>query len=721
MIERAVAVFFLLLFLGFGVVAFWAVMPEDLELDPEAYLAAAEAYEVRIIRDAYGVPHIYGKRDADVAYGLAFAHAEDDFLTIQKVGLATRGRLSAVEGIDAAPIDFMVQWMGVWDAVDAGYESEISAETRAIAEAYAVGVNHYAALHPEAVLPGAIPFSGRDIVAGFAFKTPLFYGFQQVMLELFEEDRQRDLALSPTENAFHLTDVPQPILGSNAVAVGPGRSADGATRLLINSHQPYTGPVAWYEVRLHSEEGWDVAGGVFPGGPVMLHGANRHLAWASTVNQPDLADVYVLDVDPDDQNRYRLDGEWRAFEQGEASFAVKLLGRLRWTVTRELLKSMHGPVLRRPHGTYGIRFVGMGEIRGVEQYMRMNKARSVDEWRDAMRMQALPSINFVYADEVGNMGYVYNARFPKRREGWDWKGYLPGDRSDLVWTEYHTYDEAPQLMNPSSQVVTNANSDPFHATVGEENLKRENYPESFGIERRMTNRALRALELYGGDDSITAEEFRAYKFDKRYSAKSAAREIVATILAADPETLGDDPDYAEARELLAAWDFTATAASRTAPIAIISLTPVVVAMMKEEPPLDPLDTFRDAVAVLRQHHGRLDPTWGEVNRFHRGDLELPADGGPDVLRALEAFVLDEDGTYSVKSGDSLVMFVEWDAEGKQRVETVHQYGSATLDRASPHFADQVPLFLSEGTKKVLWTLEELLPTATRDYRPGESG
>ncbi|MCP5066507.1 MAG: acylase, partial [bacterium] len=406
MIKRVVAVFFLFLFLGFGVLAFWTVLPEDLALDREAYLAAAERFDVRIIRDAYGVPHIYGQRDVDVAYGLAFAHAEDDFLTIQKVNLATRGRLAAVDGLDAAPIDFMVQWMGVWDAVDAGYDSEISAETRGIAEAYAVGLNHYAALHPEAVLPGAIPVTGRDIIAGFAFKTPLFYGFQQTMLELFEEERQRELALSPTEDAFHLSNLPQPILGSNAVAVGPGRSADGATRLLVNSHQPYTGPVAWYEVRLHSEEGWDVAGGVFPGGPVMLHGANRHLAWASTVNQPDLTDVYLLDVDPENPNRYRLDGEWREFERAEASFAVKLLGRLRWTVNRELLKSAHGPALRRPHGTYGVRFVGMNEIRGLEQYMRMNKARDFNEWRDAMRMQALPSINFIYADQAGNMGYV---------------------------------------------------------------------------------------------------------------------------------------------------------------------------------------------------------------------------------------------------------------------------------------------------------------------------
>ncbi len=713
-----IAAFFLVLFAGLGAVAFWAVMPEDLDLDPQAWRAAASAYDVRIVRDGYGVPHIYGRRDVDVAYGLAFAHAEDDFLTIQKVTLATRGRLAAVDGPDAAPLDFMAQWMGVWDAVERGYESEVSQEARAIAEAYAAGLNHYAALHPEEVLPGAIPATGRDIVAGFTLKTPLFYGFQSTMLELFEDEAQRELALSPTERAFHLTDVPQPILGSNAVAVGPGRSADGATRLLVNSHQPYTGPVAWYEVRLHSQEGWDVAGGVFPGSPVMLHGTNRHLGWASTVNQPDLADVYVLDVDPDDPSRYRLDGEWRSFERGEASFAIKLLGRLRWTATRELLKSAHGPALRRPHGTYAVRFVGMGELRGLDQYLRMNKARDLGEWRAAMEMQALPSINFVYADREGNVGYLYNARFPRRPEGWDWKGYLPGDRSDLIWEEFHGLGEVPQLLNPASQVVANANHTPFRATVDGEGPRRADFPETHGIERRVTNRALRALELYGGDTSITPAEFRAYKYDKSYSEDSAVREIVATVLEAD---LGDDPQLARARELLAAWDFTARAASRTAPIAILTATPVIVAQLREQPPVDPLESFRDATRSLERHHGRLDPTWGEVNRFRRGALDLPADGGPDVLRALEAFVLDPDGTYTVNSGDTLVMFVEWDAAGRHRVDTVHQFGSATLDPSSPHFADQVPLFLDEKTKRVPWTLEALLPTATRDYRPGESG
>ena len=171
-----------------------------------------------------------------------------------------------------------------------------------------------------------------------------------------------------------LDERPSFALGSNAIAVAPSRSADGATRLLVNSHQPYTGPVAWYEVRLESETGWDMTGGVFPGSPVVLHGTNRNLGWASTVNTPDLVDVYRLEIDPADPDRYRLDGEWRRFERGEVELSVQLLGRLRWTVRRERLRSAHGPALRTPHGTYALRFAGIGELRHLEQYRRMNRA-----------------------------------------------------------------------------------------------------------------------------------------------------------------------------------------------------------------------------------------------------------------------------------------------------------------------------------------------------------
>jgi len=700
-----------------GAVAIWAVMPEPADFDPAPLLEEARRYQVRILRDEFGVPHVYGETDADVAYGLAFAHAEDDFETIQTVHLATRGRLASVKGLASAPIDYMVQLMGIQERVEARYQTDLRPETRAIAEAYAAGFNHYAALHPEQVLPGVIPSTGRDVVAGFAFRTPMFYGFDRDLRAIFEDERpnptgrgKRALAALPG------TDFPLGLLGSNAIAVGPARSADGATRLLVNSHQPYTGPVAWYEARLKSDQGWDMAGGVFPGSPVILHGHNRDLGWASTVNRPDLVDVYRLEINPENRNQYRFDGEWRDLEVGEAEIRVRIFGRLRWTVRRELLRSVHGPVIRRDHGSYALRYAGMDEIRQLEQYYRLGKARSFGEWRAAMAMQALPSINYVYADREGNIAYFYNAELPLRAEGYDWGALLPGDRSETLWSEILPFAELPQVVNPRSGFVASANHTPFRATVGADNPDPADYPPSFGIETRMTNRALRALELFGADPSISREEFRRYKFDKRYSEESEAARIVAEVLAAE---LPDDPLLEEARRVLAAWDGSADAESRGAALAILTATPVVLAERRGEEPPDTAQSFVQAARTLERRHGRVDPPWGEVNRLRRGALDLPVGGGPDTLRAIESFELEEDGTYTANSGDCYLMFVEWDAQGGLRSESIHQFGAATLDESSPHYADQAPLFAAERTKRVHLGEAELRRHLSREYRPGE--
>ncbi len=703
LLKRLAAGFFLALFAALAAAALYALWPERASFDPTPLLAAAERYEVRILRDRFGVPHVYGRRDADVAYGLAFAHAEDDFDTIQRVLLASRGQLARVEGRDAAPADFLFHWFGVAEAVEAGWEREVTPEVRAIAEAYADGVNHYAALHPDEALPFAIPASGRDVVAGFTFRTPFFYGLERELAPLFDEER------SPEEVLALGT-------GSNAIAVAPSRSADRVTRLLVNSHQPYTGPVAWYEVRLRSEAGWDMAGGVFPGSPIVLHGTNRNLGWASTVNTPDLVDVYRLEIDPADPDRYRLDGEWHRLERGEVEVSVKLFGRLRFPVRRETLRSAHGPALRTKHGTFALRFVGLGELRTLEQYLRMNRATSFGEWRAAMELQAIPSLNFVYADRAGNIAYFYNAVFPKRVPGLDWGGVLPGDRSDLIWSERLPFDAVPQVVNPASGFVVSANHTPFRSTADGDAPDPARFTPELGIETRLTNRALRALELFGGDASITREEFRAYKFDKRYAEGSEARRIVAEILGAD---FGGDPELVRGQDVLRGWRASAEADDPAAALAILSATPVVVAMLRGEAPPSVLGSYRAAVRTLLRHHGRLDPPWGAVNRFRRGALDLPANGGPDVLRALEDFELEPDGTYTTRSGDSLVMFVEWDPSGRQTVETIHQFGSATRDEHSRHYADQVPLFLSEQTKPVFMDEAALAPHVERAYRPGE--
>jgi penicillin amidase/acyl-homoserine-lactone acylase len=329
-------------------------------------------------------------------------------------------------------------------------------------------------------------------------------------------------------------------------------------------------------------------------------------------------------------------------------------------------------------------------------------------------MQAIPSVNFVYADRTGNIAYYYNARFPRRVSGLDWQHVLPGDRSDLIWQESLPFDAVPQVVNPRSGFVVNANHTPFRSTDPADAPDPAGFAPELGIESRLTNRGLRQLELYGGDPSITREEFHAYKYDKQYSKQSEARRIVDEILATD---FSGDADLAAGQEVLRRWRGGAEADDPSAALAILSATPVVVAQLRGEEPPSVQGSYRAALRTLLRYHGRIGVPWGLVNRFRRGELDLPANGGPDVLRALEDFEL-EDGVYAVNSGDSLVMFVEWDREGRETIETIHQYGSATLDAQSPHYADQVPRFLQERTKTVPMNEAALRAQAERVYRPG---
>jgi acyl-homoserine-lactone acylase len=660
-------------------------------------VARAGTYRVHIVRDRFGVPHVFGRSDADVAFGIGFAHSEDDFATIEDAALATRGTLAASEGIKAAPTDYIVHLMRVWETVNAKYGS-LPEDVRHVLEAYADGVNYYAVLHPSNVKSGLLPLTGKDIAAGFVFKTPFFYGLDSALRKLTADTLGK----------------PMPEIGSNGVAVAPSRSSDGATRLLVNSHQPYVGPVSWYEAVLQSDEGWHVAGGFFPGSPFMLHGHNAHLGWASTVNDPDLIDIYRLTINPNNAKQYRLDGKWRDFERSGAAIRVKLLGPLFWTFHRDVLYAAQGPVLRTDHGVFAIRYAGMGEIRQVLQYYRLDKARDLAEWRDAMRLVALPSINFIYADEKGNIGYVYNAQFPVRQEGVDWKHVLPGDRSDLIWHRYLPFDRIPQIWNPGSGFVFNSNNTPFQATAPADDLRRSDFSPTLGIQDNMTNRAMRALETFGSDTSIDASKFRRYKFDLSYGAHSDVARMIDAVERVDP---GRDANLAGAQRILKDWNRSTDKRSRGAALAVL----MGVRAAPDEPGgpwrMPPVEALRQAIAVLKTHFGRIDPEWGEINRFRRGTLDVAIDGGPDIYRAVYGMPQD-DGTLKAVDGDTYIMFVTWDRQGRLSSESIHQFGSATLDARSPHFADQARMFVAMKTKPVLFTAAQLRGNIERDYVPG---
>lgn len=682
-------------------------------------------YSVRILRDTWGVPHVFGKKDADAAFGLAYAHAEDDFKTIQLVLTAVNGRLATELGKKGAGNDYLVHLIRLWDTVNAKYETDLDPETRALCEAYADGINYYAALHPKEAIKGLYPVNGKHLVAGFVHKMPLMVGADRVLKELFDEPKK--FSWRPGESVLRTAfrsdalSLLRVSAGSNAFAVSPRRAANGKTLLNINSHQPWEGPVTWYEAQVHSEEGWNMTGGVFPGSPVVLHGHNDHLGWAHTNNYPDLIDVYRLEINPENKNQYRLDGAWRDLEVRSAPIKVKIFWFISWTVKEEVLWSVYGPTIRRPHGVYAVRYAGIGDVRQVEQWYRMNKARNLHEWEQAVRMATLPMFNCTYADRDGNILYHYQALLPLRGEGYDWKKYLPGNTSKTLWTKYLHYDRLPRVKNPASGFVMNCNNTPYHTTTGPVNPRRGEYAPSFGIEEDMTNRGLRALELLGSDPSITEQEFYAYKYDMSYSKDSSMAKLVIRIKAA---VRPDDPLRREALHILSGWDMRTNPENRGAALAVLSdyfilrKNPSGAKKIHEVSDGDIQAGFVEAARLLKKKHGRIDVPWHTVNRLIRGTADLGLGGGPDILHAVYG-ELQPNGRFKGNVGDSYILMAAWDRNGRVHSQTIHQYGSATLDERSPHYADQAKLFVKRRLRPVWRDREEIRAHLEREYRPGE--
>ena len=674
---------------------------------PDAAIAEAAQYDVEITRDAYGAPHIYGKRDVDVAFGLSYAHAEDDFKTMQQMIPFYRGQLAREIGLDGAPIDFLVHWLGVRDHVRKNYETALTPQIRAHLKAYSDGLNYYAAMHPMEVDPRLFPITPQDLTVGFSLQHLLFYGFESHVTKLFADSPQYELASAPDSTSLtrHIGAAGLPV-GSNAFAINGDKSSDGATRIMINSHQPLTGPVAWYEAHVKSDEGWDMHGGVFPGMPFIAKGFNPDIGYGVTVNKPDLVDVYKLTLNPDNDDEYLLDGTPRAFDRRRHWLKIKLLGNFYLPVPRMLLKTVHGPALETGHGTYALRFAGMGEMRQPMQWMAMNKARNLQQFKKAMAMQAIVSFNFIYADRSGDIYFLHNGRIPKRAAGWDWQKYLPGDRSDLIWQQQISFEEMPQLSNPASGYLLSTNQDPFQVTAANDNLPRGNYPPELGLQTRMTNRADRGLTMFAEAGSMSEADFIAVKWDKFYDPESRAMKYVRRI--ADMEFEAGSL-HAKGQSLLAAWNGETARDNRQAALGVCLLSEEWKAEQAGKPAPDIAPVYDTCLEELLTAFGRLDPKWQERNRLLRGKTDLPLGGGPDVLRAIYGLP-EEDGRLKAVAGDGLVVYTAWDKNGKQSAGMVHNFGAASTRPASPHYDDQAPLYAAEQFRPVALTREDLLQT-----------
>ncbi|WP_421990279.1 penicillin acylase family protein [Qipengyuania sp.] len=692
---------------------------------------SSDSYTAEIIRDEFGVPHIYGERDRDVAYGVAIAHAEDDFSTLQDVIAMARGRYGAIAGQDGAAIDYVYHLLDARGTADRHYP-DLPDDTRALFEAYATGLNDYAARHPgELKLANLFPVDGEDVAAGFALRQPFFFGLNGVIEPLVSgaelrrefgrdipgypregtadtalrpvgEDKEDSLSLSPfgPDGAHN---------GSNAFAVTPERSG-GPTTLISNSHQPLRGGVAWYEFSVESEEGWHFTGANFPGSPFPFLGHNRTLGWTNTVNTPDMVDIYRLELDESGQ-RYRFDGEWRDLETRTVTLPVRI-GPVVLPIRRDIHRSVHGPVIKNGKGTFAFRYGGIDNLGQLDAYYRLNKASDLAEWEAILARMDIPSTNFIYADAEGNIAYVYNAAIPDRPEGPNWRGVLDGSDPSLLWDGPVEYEELPRYVNPASGWLYNANNTPFTAAGDGSDLAPEDFAPELGVELKQTNRSRMAWKLLSEAGQLDRAALKKIKYDTTYTRAGYIADLWDEFAGLD---LSGRPDLAPARDLLLDWDFTADSVGPADSLALLTIREFMSCRYQNKACPEVLDELESAVEHLNTHFGRIDPPMSELLRLRQGDIDLPLDGGSDTLRASTLWNVDEDGRLSLKHGDSFIQWVEWMPGERVSSRSIQPFGSATTRPDSPHYADQAALFVQHRLKPVYFWREDVLANAKRRY------
>ncbi len=663
------------------------------------------ASNVTIVRDEWGVPHIYGKTDPDVAYGLAWVSCEDNFPIVQETFLSAKGLMGIHKGKDGAIIDFFHHAIGTEKLIDEKFLT-YSPEFIEYLEGYAAGLNDYAEMFEEKVLLKKLfPLDARDISRAYfvslAFNSNVHKKIQDIV-----------------EGKFDMNEA----AGSNAMAYSSTITDDGLTYLCINPHQPMEGHFSWYEAHLVSEEGLDIIGALFPGGTSIYLGTNRHLGWAHTSNNINSVDVYRLEMHPKNKLMYQFDDEWLALEERPVKLNVKLKKWMfKLPVKKSTYWSVHGPVIKSKSGDFfALRYPALMEVRAPEQWYRMNKATNFYEFKEALKMNAMPKYTITYADKNDNIFFIDNGMVPVRDTSMDWCGVLPGNTSQTVWNEWYPVDLLPQIHNPECGYVYNMNNTFAEATCSDWNIPSV-YPDNMGFIKHNTNRSERFIELINQYPVLSFEDMKTIKFDKELPQSSAFISSMQNLFELDESLY---PEVADILRLVKSWDKKATADSKPASVMLPMLEYIFKikkygsSVFGEGMYVDDemyVDALRYTKDYLLKYFGTIEVPLAEMQRIRRGALDLPMPGFPDVLAAAYSKPA-KDGRFVGWIGDSYTMFVAYDKNGPVRIESLHPYGTSS-NPDSPHFNDQMSLYSKQQTKTLTMDKATIFKNAKKIYHP----
>jgi acyl-homoserine-lactone acylase len=658
---------------------------------------------IEIVRDQFGVPHIYAQTDAEVAYGLAWANAEDDFSTIQEAYLAGNAMLSNHIGLKGAAADFITQFIGSKSLIEDKIE-DISEEYMAVIEGYSQGLNAYAKNNPDKILYKKLfPITPKKM---------LMYS----QLQLFISNEGAYWAGRILNNDTQDDFLDQNLTGSNVIAMNSSKTVSGETFLAINTHQPLEGPTSWYEVHLNSEEGTNIIGTMYPGTPNILIGVNEHLGWSHTVNYPDKTDVFKLKMK--NKKKYIVDDEEYELEKLKAKITVKLLG-IPIKINRKYYKSIYGPTLKNKSGYYSIRTPTLFNIKALEQWWKMGKSKNFSEFYNTLKMKQLPGFNIGYADKYDTIFYMSNGIIPKRAEGYNWKGIVPGDTKKTLWTEYHDIEDLPQVIQPDAGFIYNANHSPFKSTTAEENPKEEDYSQRMGYETYDNNRSTRLIELIESYDQVSYEDFKDIKYDNSFPSKFNYNFMDISII--ETLKLEAESDSFELLDIIQKWDRKTDIDSQGGGVFGVLYYQLVWnyrdEILKNNKTVSRetlLSALKDVKGYLIDNFGSINITLGDFQKLVRGDKEIPIWGLPDVITAMSSRPY-KDGKHKVTQGESYIGLVRFNENGPI-LESIISFGNSD-NPDSDHYTDQMEKYSKFKTKKMTFDKDIIYKEAKKIYNP----
>lgn len=707
--------------------------------DPESEVAnqrwSKHIENTTIIRDEFGVPHIYGKTDADAVFGLLYAQCEDDFNRVEQNYIWAIGRLAEVEGEAALYSDLRARmFMSKEEAIENYQKSP--AWLKQLCDAFADGINYYLHTHPE-VQPKLLTkfepwmpmyFSegsiGGDIERVSTQKIKAFYdrGMEIPKSEKFEIEKKEALA------------EPQ---GSNGIAISGKLTQTGNSMLLIN---PHTSFYFRGEVHMVSEEGLNAYGAVTWGQFFVYQGFNEKTGWMHTSTYTDVIDEFEENIieTTDKELFYQYGEEMRPVTTSQVVLKYKKgdgLGDKTFTMHR----THHGPITHK-NGDKPVASAMMWEpVKALRQSFIRTKQKNYKGFREMMDIRTNSSNNTVYADAEGNIAYFHGNFIPKRDDSIDYSQAVDGSNPGTDWQGLHTVDENIMLLNPENGWLQNCNSTPYTAAL-EFSPKKENYPAYMSIDRE-NFRGIHAINLLKNRKGYTLDSLIHLAHDPYLPAFEA---LIPGLVKAYDNQSAENSDMKGAIELLRKWDFKTSKASVAMTLAHYYGT-AYYASGKYPRGLSPMERltywgngskeqerlqiFNDVLLKLVTDFGSWDIPWGEVNRYQRlnGDIRQAFDDSKPSIPigfasgrwgALAAYGARYDNNtkkiYGTR-GNSFVAVVEFGE--KVRAKSILA-GGQNGDPKSPHFDDQAQRYADMEFKEVAYYKEDVVKRAKETYKPG---